>query len=231
MRSTQTNIERPRHGDPVKLSWAQAVTDNVSQEARGLGQSVGATHANAEQANDLNDLLLRVENTLDAPFDQAGVFEANNVSIASEQAFPAIGFSQFNQMNMRLPEQFDGVKLGITRTEIAPNGGIGNAMVNGPTYVQVEFQDVQSLQYPYVIPVPGQPGYVRAAPYGNARLLWHSDIDPASFTGDCNSALQNGYVNLGDSCWYQFFKLEGDLSVCGSAEAFICNECGVQLGT
>lgn len=231
-RSVQSSINRPEHGDYVTLSWAQSVTDNVSQEAVGVGAGVGSSFAPTPPKEALNDLLQRAHNTMEDndALPPAGVFEVEGANVTDDAAFPEIGFDQQNALCTTTIDAYDGKKLGITRKEIGP-GGEAYSTVMGPTYVKIEFQDEASLDYPYVIPVPGKKDYVRAAPYGNARLLWHGDIDPSVFTEDCNSIIQNGYVNIGDDCWWQFFKLEQPLQTCGYAQAFIVDHCGNQIGT
>lgn len=110
----------------------------------------------------------------------------------------------------------------------APDEMFSQGVISGPTPVHVYFPTEASLDYPYAIPDRnGNKSYMVASPYGLNRILWHAD--PSDDFTDCTGETLQAYVNMGEDGQWTFWKLQNDLTCCGSATAKLCDECGTIL--
>ena len=230
--SLQSNIIHVEQGDAIRANDFNSIAANVDKENHGPGVCVGSSTSTLPSPPAINQTLLNVENSTEnqsQDFYAGYSFEPGAAICPDANFFPYYAFSQQNALSMNKIYCWDGVNLGITRVDVGQSFG-GEAIIMGPSYSKIiypESPNENADPYQYIIPIPGDPTKLMAAPYGNGRILWSRKPDPP--TDSCEPFETDGYVNLGDACWWQFFKLEEDLHVCSSAPAVICDECGTPI--
>lgn len=109
----------------------------------------------------------------------------------------------------------------------APSGSFAQGVCSGPSPVFVLYRTRASLDYPYAIPLPEDSSKLIASPYGLNRILWHAP--PSEDFQECTGEVLQTYINLGEDGQWVFWKLENDLTCCGSTTAKLCDLCGTVL--